>query len=84
MEDKEITYCPFNGQECNKNACAMTLKEKQTKKQVCAFTSIGNIANELAKIRIDTYIIGERLKDQNKRLDRHNELLQFIAENIAK
>lgn len=59
----------------------MTLKEKQTKKQVCAFTII---ANELAKIRIDTYIIGERLKDQNKRLDRHNELLQFIAENVAK
>ena len=81
MEDKEITYCPFNGQECNKNACAMTLKEKQTKKQVCAFTII---ANELAKIKIDTYIIGERLKGQNKRLDRHNELLQFIAENVAK
>ncbi|RHA80676.1 hypothetical protein DW918_06185 [Eubacterium ventriosum] len=81
MEDNEITYCPFNGKECNKNVCAMTLKEKQTKKQVCAFTII---ANELAKIRIDTYIIGERLKDQNKRLDRHNELLQFIAENVAK
>lgn len=84
MEDKDITYCPFNGKECNKNACAMTLKEKQTKKQVCAFTAMGNIANELAKIRIDIYIIGERLKDQNKRLDRHNELLQFIAENVAK
>lgn len=81
MEDNEITYCPFNGKECNKNACAMTLKEKQTKKQVCAFTII---ANELAKIKIDTYIIGERLKNQNKRLDRHNELLQFIAENVAK
>lgn len=81
MEDKEITYCPFNGKECNKNACAMTLKEKQTKKQVCAFTII---ANELAKTRIDTYIISERLKDQNKRLDRRNELLQFIAENVAK
>lgn len=81
MEDKDITYCPFNGQECSKNACAMTLKEKQTKKQVCAFTII---ANELAKIRIDTYIIGERLKDQSKRLDRHNELLQFIADFTAK
>lgn len=81
MEDKEITYCPFNGKECNKNACAMTLKEKQTKKQVCAFTII---ANELAKTRMDTYIISERLKDQNKRLDRHNELLQFIADFTAR
>lgn len=81
MEDKDITYCPFNGKECNKNACAMNLKEKQTKKQVCAFTII---ANELAKIRIDTYIIGEHLKDQNKRLDRQNELLQLIADFTAR
>ena len=57
------------------------MKEKQTKKQVCAFTII---ANELAKIRIDTYIIGEHLKDQNKRLDRQNELLQLIADFTAR
>lgn len=83
MEDirKYVRYCPLIKGDCLGADCSMAMTENQSGNVFCSF----NVkANELAKMRIDTYIISERLKDQNMRLDRQNVLLQLIADFIAR
>lgn len=74
------TICPFSGKECKLDLCELYCHDELYTYGVCkcAITSLGY---DIAGIRAELYKLNEIILNGIKR---HNELLQFIAEQVAK
>lgn len=74
------TICPFSGKECKLDLCELYCHDELYTYGVCkcAITSLGY---DIAGIRAELYKLNEIILNGIKL---HNELLQFIAENVAK
>lgn len=76
-------FCPLISGECKGTGCQLFLHDALYSADVCkcAFESIGYDMDKLqANTNTDTTEIEIQLERIANGLDRHNELLQFIAE----